>query len=154
MVDKKDITILNELKKDAWRTKSTIAKSLNMKRTTFLYHVNEMIKNEIIKKICVVPNYKKIGRPVTVFLLISFKSGDINSDGKTEVSQKKLAKRIARLDNVYEVHIVTGEYDLLVKARGKSLEEIGKLVVDKLRLLKGVDKSYTLACFQSIMEKI
>lgn len=70
------------------------------------------------------------------------------------MSQRKLATRIARFSHVYEVHIITGEYDLLVKARGKSLDEIGILVVDKIRGLKGVDKSYTLACYSTVLEKV
>ena len=70
------------------------------------------------------------------------------------VSQRELAKRIAELSGVYEVHIISGEYDLLLKVRGKSLEEIGKLVVDKLRQLKGVGRTLTCACFETVKEEI
>jgi len=57
------------------------------------------------------------------------------------------------MPGVYEVHIVTGEYDLLIKVRGKTIEEIGKLVVDKLRVLQGVWKTHTSACFETIKEE-
>lgn len=73
---------------------------------------------------------------------------------KQRLRKENLATHIARFSHVYEVHIITGEYDLLVKARGKSLDEIGILVVDKIRGLKGVDKSYTLACFDTVLEKV
>ncbi|EMR74764.1 transcriptional regulator [Thermoplasmatales archaeon SCGC AB-540-F20] len=65
-----------------------------------------------------------------------------------------LARRIAKLQGINEVHIISGEYDLLLKVRGKSLEEIGKLVVDKLRELKGVGRTLTCACFETVKEEI
>ncbi len=71
-----------------------------------------------------------------------------------DLSKRQLAKRIAKIPGVYEVHIISGEYDLLLKVRGKSLEDIGKLVVDKLRQLKGVGKTLTFACFETVKEEL
>ncbi|MFE3845309.1 Lrp/AsnC family transcriptional regulator [Thermoplasmatota archaeon] len=59
---------------------------------------------------------------------------------------------IARLPGVYEVYMVTGKYDLLVKIRGKSIEDIGKIVIDRIRVLKGVSQTFTSACFETIKE--
>ena len=154
MLDKKDKEILKELQKDSRQPTSKLSSKVGMKRTTVNDRINKMKQSGIIKTFTAVPNYCKIGKPVTVFLLVSFKSGETNTNGKTKVTQRELATRIARFSRVYEVHIITGEYDLLVKARGESLDEIGILVVDKIRVLKGVDKSYTLACYSTVLEKV
>jgi DNA-binding Lrp family transcriptional regulator len=58
------------------------------------------------------------------------------------------------MSGVYEVHIISGEYDLLLKVRGKTLDDIGTLVVDKLRQLKGVGRTITFACFETVKEEL
>jgi DNA-binding Lrp family transcriptional regulator len=50
--------------------------------------------------------------------------------------------------------MITGDYDLLIKVRGKSIEDIGKIVIDKFRVLPGVEKSATSACFETIKEAL
>ena len=104
-----------------------------------------MKKEGIIKKFTAIIDYKKTGLPTEVFIFVSFQSG-------LDISQRELAKRISKIKGIYEVHIISGEYDLLLKVRGESLEDIGKLVIDKLRSLKGVASTLTFSCFETIKE--
>jgi len=53
---------------------------------------------------------------------------------------------------VQEVHIITGDWDLLVKLRAESVDAIGKFVVDKLRLIKGLEKTLTCMVFETVKE--
>ena len=106
-----------------------------------------MIKQGIIKSFSVLPDYEKIGLPCKVFIFVSFLP-------TANVSQRELANRIAQLPGIYEVDIISGEYDLLLKARGASLKEIGKMVVDKLRQVKGVGRTLTCTCFETVKENI
>lgn len=48
---------------------------------------------------------------------------------------------------------ITGKWNMLVKARAASIEEIGKLVVGKIRELEGAYKAFTMACFDTIEEE-
>jgi Lrp/AsnC family leucine-responsive transcriptional regulator len=50
------------------------------------------------------------------------------------------------------VHIITGDWDLLIKLRAESVEAIGKFVVDKLRLIKGLEKTLTCMVFETVKE--
>ena len=147
MIDKKDEIILTELKKNARESTKMIAKNVKIPRVTVHDRIQKMIDRGIIKSFQVSIDYKKIGFTSEVFIFVSFLSN-------TEVSQRELAKRISELPGVSEVHIISGEYDLLLKVRGKSLEDIGILVVDKLRQLKGVDKTVTFACFETVKEEL
>ena len=147
MLDKKDESILKELKKNARNSTKAIAKNISIPRVTVHDRINKMIKNGIIKSFNVTIDYRKIGYSSEVFIFVSFLPNP-------DVSQRQLAKRITTLTGVYEVHIISGEYDLLLKVRGKSLEDIGKLVVDELRQLKGVGKTVTFACFETVKEEI
>ena len=68
-----------------------------------------------------------------------------------QLTQREVAKEIARLPEVQEVHIITGNWDLLLKVRVRDVEELGKFIVDRLRLVKGVEK--TLTCVVLSTEK-
>jgi Lrp/AsnC family leucine-responsive transcriptional regulator len=146
MIDKKDEMILSELKKNARNSTKKIATNIGIPRVTVHDRIQKMIKGDIIKSFNVSINYKKIGFSTEVFIFVSFLPN-------YNISQRQLAKLIAELPGVYEVHIISGEYDLILKVRGRTLEEIGKLVVDKLRQLKGVGGTLTFVCFETVKEE-
>jgi Lrp/AsnC family transcriptional regulator, leucine-responsive regulatory protein len=147
MIDKKDEMIIAELKKNARNSTKNIAANIDIPRVTVHDRIQKMIGQGIIKSFNISIDYKKIGYTTEVFIFISFIP-------TPDISQRELAKRIAKLPGVYEVHIISGEYDLLLKVRGKSLEDIGALVVDKLRQLKGVGRTLTFACFETVKEEL
>ena len=147
MIDKKDQIILEELKKNSRNSTKTIASNVKIPRVTVHDRIQKMLDKGIIKSFTTVVDYKKTGLPSKVFIFVSFLHN-------TNVSQRELANRIAKIQGIYEVHIISGEYDLLLKVRGESLEEIGKLVVDRLRELKGVGKTLTCACFETVKEEL
>lgn len=147
MIDKKDQMILNELKKNSRNSTKNIAKNIQIPRVTVHDRIQKMKEKGIIKKYSTIVDYNKIGLNTKAFIFVSFLHN-------TNVSQRELAKRIEKIKGVYGVHIISGEYDLLLKVRGKSLEEIGKFVVDKLRELKGVGRTLTMPCFETIKEEI
>ena len=145
MFDEKDKKIIEELKKNSRNSTKNIAKNVKIPRVTTHDRIQKLKEKGIIKKFTVNLDYKKMGLQTEMFIFVSFQSG-------LDISQRELAKRISKIKGISEVHIISGEYDLLLKVRGKSLEEIGKLVVDKLRKLKGVEKTLTFACFETIKE--
>jgi Lrp/AsnC family leucine-responsive transcriptional regulator len=53
---------------------------------------------------------------------------------------------------VQEVHIITGDWDLLIKLRAENVDKIGKFVVDKLRAIKGIEKTLTCLIFETVKE--
>ena len=145
MIDNKDQIILNELKKNSRVTTKDLSKNVEIPRVTVHDRIQKMIKNGVIKSFDVKIDYNKIGLPTEVFIFVSFLPN-------ANISQRELAKRISKLERILEVHIISGEYDLLLKVIGKSLEEIGEIVIDKLRNIKGVGKTLTFACFQTVKE--
>jgi len=146
MIDKKDQMILNELKKNSRNSTKNIAKSINIPRVTVHDRIEKMKEKGIIKNFSANIDYKKIGLPTEVFVFVGFQPN-------MNISQRELAKKISIIKGIAEVYIISGEYDLLLKARGESLEQIGKLVVDKLRKIKGVGRTLTFACFETVKEE-
>ena len=58
--------------------------------------------------------------------------------------QYKLYDELLELPEVKEVHIVLGDWDIIIKADCPSPEELGSFVVAKLRPLGGVKNTKTL----------
>jgi Lrp/AsnC family leucine-responsive transcriptional regulator len=121
-----------------------LAAKLKMPRTTVQERIKRLRKLGVIKKFTIQIDYSKLGKPATAFILISFQQG--------AVSQKKLAQEIAKLPEVVEAHLITGEWDILVKVRSDSMQSVGSLVVDKLRMMEGVGKTMTCVSFAAVKE--
>jgi len=145
MIDDKDKKIIEELKKNSRNSTKKIASNIKIPRVTVHDRINKLKDSKIIKRFTIDLDYKKIGLPTEVFIFVSFQSN-------MDISQRELANRISKIQGISEVHIISGEYDLLLKVRGETLEQIGKLVVDKLRKIKGVGRTLTFACFETIKE--
>lgn len=144
MIDEKDRKILDELMEDARKSVVDISNDLDIPRATVQERIQKMKQNGLIKKLVAVPNYSQLGRPVTVFILVSFMPDT--------VSQRQLGEQISHLPRVEEVHLITGEWDIMIKVRAESMDELGKLVLDKLRAMKGVMRTVTCVCFNTVKE--
>jgi DNA-binding Lrp family transcriptional regulator len=48
--------------------------------------------------------------------------------------------------------VISGEWDILAKVRGQSIESIGELVLEKIRTTPGVARTLTMASFAAIRE--
>lgn len=145
-MDMKDIAIIEELKKNARKKVNEIAKEVNLPRTTTAERIKKMVKEGVIRKFTAVLNYEKLGMSIVAFILVSFIPNP-------KISQRELARKIARIKNVHEVYIIAGEWDLLLKVRGKNMQEIGCLILDKLRSMEGVGKTMTCTCFSVVKEE-
>ncbi len=145
MLDEKDSAILEELIKDSRKTTKAIAKTLGIPRATVHDRITRMEQRGAIRKYTAVPDYSQLGLGVTSFVLVQFES-------EKGVSQRDTAEEIASMPGIYEVQMISGEYDMLLKVRGASMEEIGKLVIDRLRDVKGVARTLTCACFTTVKE--
>jgi len=145
MLDEKDSSILEELMKDSRKTTKAIARELAIPRATVHDRIQRMEDRKVIRRYTAVPDYAQLGLGVTSFVLVQF-------EPEKGVSQRDTAEEIASLPGITEVHMISGEYDMLLKIRGPSIEAIGSLVIDRLRDVKGVARTLTCACFTTIKE--
>ena len=145
MIDEKDSAILEELMKDSRKSTKAIAHSLEIPRATVHDRIAKMERKNIIRKYSAIPDYAQLGLGVTAFILVQF-------EPEKGVSQRDTAEEIADLTGIFEVHMISGEYDMLLKVRGASMEDIGKLVIDRLRDVKGVSRTLTCACFTTVKD--
>ena len=149
-LDEKDLAILNFIQKDCKLTAREIAHKIGSPITTVFAKTKRMEELGIIEEYRAILNSRKLDNSATAFILASVSYGAKNDD--KQISQRDIAREIAKFPEVQEVHIITGDWDLLIKLRGKDVDTIGKIVIDKLRIVKGVEKTLTCMVFETSKE--
>ena len=144
MIDKEDAEILRILQSDARRASKRIASQIGIPISTVYAKTRRMEELGIIKGYKAILDGKKLGKGAAAFVLISF--------ANIEISQREVAKRIARFPDVQEVHIISGDWDIMLKVKGEDVEAIGRFVVNELRDVKGVQKTLTCMVFDAVKE--
>jgi DNA-binding Lrp family transcriptional regulator len=148
-LDQKDLMILALLQKNCKMTAKEIARRIGSPVTTVFAKIKRMEKLGIIKGYKAVLDAKKLHRGTTAFILASF---SYRLKGEELLSQREIVKRIAGFPEVQEVHIITGDWDILIKVRERDVDTIGKFVIDRLRAVKGVEKTLTCVVFETEKE--
>ncbi|MEM2118846.1 MAG: Lrp/AsnC family transcriptional regulator [Candidatus Bathyarchaeia archaeon] len=149
-LDDKDLAVLAVLQKDSKMSTREIAKIVHLPITTVFAKIKRMEKLGIIKEYRAILDPQKLGVPTTAFILASV-TYQIK-DKEALISQREIAEEIARFPEVQEVHIISGDWDLLIKLKGENVSTIGKFIIDKLRLINGIEKTLTCMVFETCKE--
>ena len=149
-LDEKDLAILHLIQENSKLTAKQIAKKINSPITTVFAKTKRMEEIGIIKqyRAILAPDKLNLGTAAFILASVSYRS----KIDDTPVSQRVVAEEIARFPEVQEVYIITGDWDLLVKLRAENVDAVGKFVVDKLRLIKGLEKTLTCMVFETVKE--
>ncbi len=151
-MDDKDLAILTLIQEDSKLTANQIAKKVNAPITTVFAKIKRMEEIGIIKQYRAVLDPEKLNLGTSAFILAQVSYRAMKEDNKTPITQRDVAEEIARFPEVQEVHIITGDWDLLVKLRAENVDAVGKFVVDNLRQIKGLDKTLTCMVFATVKE--
>ena len=128
------LKIIKELWKDSRISLQDISDKLNTPKSTIQSNFATVIhKKQLIKRFTIEPDYEKLGFVVQAFILAEVK-GD----------QRKIKKQIETIPGVLDVHIITGEWDMLIHVIAHTMKDIGDMILDKLREIDGIEKTYTL----------
>ncbi len=147
-LDPTDLQILKIIQENCRLTAREISDQTGSPVTTVFAKIKRLEKLGMIRGYHAVLESKKLNVGTTAFVFASFAY-----KGEEKVlSQRKVAKDIAGLQEVQEVHIISGEWDILLKVKAQNVDAVGKFVVDKLRLVKGVEKTLTTFVFETEKE--
>ena len=63
---------------------------------------------------------------------------------QTDVGRSaQVAEEVGAIDGVIAAHNVTGNYDVIVLAEADSMDDLGRLVVNKIQLINGITRTTT-----------
>ena len=149
-LDKRDVEILKLLQKNCRMTAKEIAKKIGSPITTVYAKIKRMEELGVIKQYKAILNSKKLDKGAAAFILTSF----VYRPGGREkpLSQRDVAKQIAAFPEVQEVHIITGGWDILIKVKADHVDTLGKFVMDKLRIVEGIENTLSCIVYETVKE--
>jgi Lrp/AsnC family leucine-responsive transcriptional regulator len=141
--------ILRLLQSDGRLSSKEVAREIDSPVTTAYARIKRLEELGIIKGYKTILDPKKLDRSATAFVFASF-AYPANKEGLT--SHRRIAKEVAKHPEVQEVHIITGDWDLLIKLKGKDVDELSSFVMNDLRTMDGVEKTLTCIVFETAKE--
>jgi DNA-binding Lrp family transcriptional regulator len=129
--------ILEILSENAKATPSEIAALLGRPEADVAKEISELEEAGVIKKYVTLINWEKLDNSF-VFAVLELKVALQRKTGYDAV-----AERIARFSEVDSVRLISGDHDLSVTVRGKSMKEIAYFVAEKIAPLDGVQSTCT-----------
>lgn len=144
-LDRIDRQILTLLQANGRIANVTLAKMVNLTPTPCLERVRRLEREGYITGYTALLDPKKVGAGLLVFVEISLlrNSPDAFSDFRREAS---------KLTGILECHLVSGNFDYLIKARVKDMDEYRKLLGEKILALPGVSDSRSYVVMEEVKE--
>ncbi|NVM35585.1 MAG: Lrp/AsnC family transcriptional regulator [Candidatus Lokiarchaeota archaeon] len=142
MIDNLNKSILEEYQKDASITYRTLAQKIGEAPSTVFSRIKQMKDSGVIRGIIPLVSSEAVGKPTTAWIKISL---DINTDCCD------FADKVAKNENVMEVHEIAGEWDILLKVKVKdnlALHDLTK----QISHLPGINNMESLIAFKTVKE--
>lgn len=132
-LDEIDMKILDSLYKDASVSIPKLSKDLGLNLSVTYSRIKRLSRRHIIKQFTIVVDEEKLGLPASALV-------GVNLDPK---QRDQALNEIEKLDAVRAVHEVTGRFDAFVVVKGRNIEEISRMVGERLGKISGVNQTET-----------
>ncbi len=142
-IDRIDKNILFELQKNGRLSNVELSKRVGLSPTPCLERVKRLEKEQYISGYKAILNPLKLDAALLVFVEITLTktSPDVFDD---------FAKAVDELDVIQECHLVSGDFDFLLKTRVKDMLAYRELLGDTLLRLPAVSESRTYVVMDEI----
>ena len=130
-VDNLDLQILSELSNDASISVPRLSKKIDVNSSVIYSRIKRLVKRKLIERFTIVVNDAELGFNVKALT-------GINMDSK---KRDHIIEELFKIDGVREIAEVTGRFDILVTMYSKSLEQMHKIVSEKIGRIDGVQSS-------------
>ena len=130
-VDELDLQILSELSKDASISVPRLSKKINVNSSVVYSRIKRLVKRKLIERFTIVVNDAELGYTVKALT-------GINMDTK---QRDHIIEELFKIDGVREIAEVTGRFDILVTMYAKSLDQMHKMVSEKIGRIEGIQSS-------------
>lgn len=147
VLDRIDTLILEILQQHGRIAISELAARVNLSTTPCSDRVKRLERDGFIMGYHARLNPALLDKSLLVFLEIklSTKSGDVFD---------QVAKRLATMPEILECHLISGDFDYLVKARLKEMSAYRKLLGDILKQLPSAAETHSYFVMEEVKESL
>ena len=129
--------LLKLLEEHALRTPDQLGKMLNCPAEEVKRRIKQYEDDKIILGYKAIINDDKLDTEIVKAVI------EVKIQPEREGGFDRIAKRIAKFDEVTSLFLMSGGYDLLIFVEGRSLREVAQFVAEKLATLEGVTSTAT-----------
>lgn len=134
-IDNKDYEILRILQRNGRMPFLEIAREIGVSGATVHERVRNLANRGVIEGFTANLDYKKLGYEVTAIIGVTLEHPSLDL--------KKLKDGLLGVPEIVEAHNLTGDTDLLLKMRTKSIDDLRELLTSKVQNLPGVRRLST-----------
>jgi Lrp/AsnC family leucine-responsive transcriptional regulator len=135
-LDEIDRRILRELRRDGRLSNARLAEQVGLSATPCWNRVRALEESGVIEGYAALLNQKALGLPDTVLIEVTLERHD-------DEMFDRFGKALAELPEVLEAHLLTGEYDYLIKVAVAGTEGYEEFLRHKLYKLPGLRHSHS-----------
>lgn len=143
LLDEVNLRILDILGRDASRPFVEIAKELEISDATVHIRVRRLLAAGILRKFTIATDNVLLGYDHLAFIGININEG----------SADEVIASLSQLDEILELHEIYGQFDLLLKIRAKSLEEMREIVANKIGKVPQITEAELMTVLKTIKEE-
>ena len=126
-----DLQILSELSNDASISVPNLSKKINVNSSVIYSRIKRLVKRKLIERFTIVVNDAELGYNVKALT-------GIKMDSK---QRDHIIEELFKIDGVREVAEVTGRFDILITMYSKSLDQMHKMVSERIGRIEGIQSS-------------
>ncbi len=141
MLNEIDIKLLKMLASNARASLREIARSLGIAVSTVHTRLQRLVKEGVIRKFTIYPDYMQLGFPVTAVILVDVEGGMI----------EEVANKLREEHNLVAVYDVTGDYDLVLIGKFRDIDELN-MFLKKLNKMRAINRTVTSVVLKVIKE--
>jgi Lrp/AsnC family transcriptional regulator, regulator for asnA, asnC and gidA len=143
LLDEVNLRILDILGRDASRPFVEIAKELEISDATVHIRVRRLLAAGILRKVTIATDNVLLGYDHLAFIGININEG----------SADEVIASLLMFDEILELHEIYGQFDLLLKIRAKSLEEMREIVANKIGKVPQITEAELMTVLKTIKEE-
>ena len=143
LLDEVNLRILDILSRDASRQFVDIAKELEISDATVHIRVRRLLAAGIVRKFTIATDSVLLGYDHLAFIGININVG----------SADEVIATLSQFDEILELHEMYGRFDLILKIRAKSLEELRDIVANKIGGTPQITEAELMTVLKTIKEE-
>ncbi|MDR3396276.1 MAG: Lrp/AsnC ligand binding domain-containing protein [Pandoraea sp.] len=146
-LDRLDRRILTLLQQDGRMSMKDLSEQVGLSITPCIERVKRMERDGVIMGYFARVNPAALGASLLVFV-------EITLDHKSGNMFDQFRREVLRIPEVMECHLISGDFDYLIKARIREMSEYRKLLGDILLQLPGAVQSKSYVVMEEIKETL
>jgi Lrp/AsnC family leucine-responsive transcriptional regulator len=147
ILDKLDRSILGILQQEGRISMKDLGERVGLSITPCIERVRRMERDGVITGYYARVDPASVGAKLLVFV-------EITLNQKSALAFEQFRREVLRIPEVQECHLVSGDFDYLIKARIHEMAEYRKLLGDMLLQLPGAAQSKSYVVMEEIKETL